>query len=385
MFLLKISCNEWKNESRDKRELSACQSIGLKTAVLAKGFPSDRGRSETIEDFLVYRYTTKPLGNFVPTIVNKIFSLWLWASFAHKLSPDIISGHDLGALFIGWLANFFKGKKAKLVYDSHEFELGRNKIRNRLILFFIKQLERFLLKRSSFSIMVNESIANEVVKIYSLKKKPVVVKNIPNKWKINYDICKTIRNKLEQDVNKCLIVYHGAIIPNRGLEKLLENIVEIDNIKLLILGSAQNEDYLNSLKDIIKSLKIDDKILFHEAVPIKDLWKYVGAADISICPDIPNPPKSYYYMLPNKFFESIQSETPIISGNFPEIIKILNKFKIGKVYDCSDSDSLKKAINEIFDKKNNYTIIKINIKRAKDILCWEKEQKILIEAYKKLF
>lgn len=384
MLLLKISCNEWKNESRDKRELSACQSIGLKTAVLAKGFPSDRGRSETIEDFLVYRYTTKPLGNFVPTIINKIFSLWLWASFAHKLSPDIVSGHDLGALLIGWLANFFKGKKTKLIYDSHEFELGRNKKRNKLILFFIKQLERFLLKRSSFSIMVNESIANEVVKIYSLKKKPVVVKNIPNKWKINYDICKTIRNKLEQDVNKCLIVYHGAIIPNRGLEKLLENIVEIDNIKLLILGSAQNEDYLNSLKDIIKSLKIDDKILFHEAVPIKDLWKYVGAADISICPDIPNPPKSYYYMLPNKFFESIQSETPIISGNFPEIIKIINEYKIGKIYDYRNNNSLKNCIKEIFYNKKNYSIIKKNLKKAKECLCWEKEQKILIEAYKKL-
>ena len=384
MLVLKISCNEWENENRDKRELSVCKKIGLETAVLAKGLPKDKGRKEIIEGFKLYRYTTKPFGNSVPSIINKAFSLLLWANFAHKLSPDIISGHDIGALFIGWLSNIIKGKKAKLVYDSHEFELGRNKKRNKLELFFIKQLERFLIKRSSFSIMVNKSIADEVTQIYSLKNKPVVVRNIPNKWIINYEICRQIREGIEPDTNKCLMIYHGAILENRGLEKLIENLAEIDNIKLLILGTAQNITYLNSLKDLIKRTKNENKIIFHDAVPISELWKYVGAADISICPDIPNPPKSYYYMLPNKFFESIQSETPIISGNFPEIIKIIHKYKIGETYDYKNTESLKKSIDEIFYNKKNNRIIKSNIKKAKEFLSWEKEQEELIKAYKKL-
>ena len=35
--VLKICCYSWLNASRDKRELSACQELGLKTEVLAKG------------------------------------------------------------------------------------------------------------------------------------------------------------------------------------------------------------------------------------------------------------------------------------------------------------------------------------------------------------
>jgi glycosyltransferase involved in cell wall biosynthesis len=385
MLLLKICLSEWKNESRDKRELSLCQKLGFKTIVLAKGQSEDKGRIDINEGYEIHRHTTKPFANYVPNFINKVFSLILWAKYASNVSPDVISGHDLGALFIGWLSNFFRKTKAKLVYDSHEFELGRNTKRNKIQLFLIKQLERFLIKRSAFSIMVNESIANEVERIYSLKTKPVVVRNISSKWLTNKEICNKVHNNLVDNSKTCLLLYHGAITTNRGLETLIDDISKIDNIKLLLLGNAQNPDYLNCLKNRVKTFNCEKKIEFHPAVPIADLWQYVGAADICICPDIPNPPKSYFYMLPNKFFESIQSETPIIAGNFPEIIKIINEFKIGKIYDYRNKNSLKTCINEIFYNKKNYSIIKKNLKRAKECLSWEKEQEKLIKAYKNLF
>ncbi len=233
--------------------------------------------------------------------------------------------------------------------------------------------------------MVNESIANEVERIYSLKTKPVVVRNISSKWLTNKEICNKVHNNLVDNSKTCLLLYHGAITTNRGLETLIDDISKIDNIKLLLLGNAQNPDYLNCLKNRVKTFNCEKKIEFHPAVPIADLWQYVGAADICICPDIPNPPKSYFYMLPNKFFESIQSETPIIAGNFPEIIKIINEFKIGKIYDYRNKNSLKTCINEIFYNKKNYSNIKKNLKRAKECLSWEKEQEKLIKAYKNLF
>ena len=384
MRILKICCNEWLNASRDKREMSVCKEIGAEVIILAKGLPKDKGRLETVDGFNLYRYTTKPLGRWVPDIINKLFALIFWANFVHKLSPDIISGHDIAALFIGWLSNLFTGKKAKLVYDSHEFELGRNTKRNMLQFIFIKQLERFLIKRCSFSIMVNKSIANEVAKIYSLKQKPLVIRNIPNKWIINKNKCELIRSDFVKKTNDCLLIYHGAITVNRGLESLIKEVSKIDKVVLLILGYSQNKEYLSYLKDITIKLNIENRVIFHPAVPIDILWEYVGAADICICPDIPNPPRSYYYMLPNKFFESIQAETPIISGKFPEIIQIINKYEIGEIYDIKQTNSLEEAITKIFYNKNNYKKYINNLKKAKNDLCWESEKIKLENAYKQI-
>lgn len=44
------------------------------------------------------------------------------------LSPDIVHAHDLYTLYAGWL--IARRTQAKLVYDSHELELGRAGVTN---------------------------------------------------------------------------------------------------------------------------------------------------------------------------------------------------------------------------------------------------------------
>ena len=43
-----------------------------------------------------------------------------------KLNPEIISGHDLTAYLIGYFSTRFVSNPPKLIYDAHEFEIGRN-------------------------------------------------------------------------------------------------------------------------------------------------------------------------------------------------------------------------------------------------------------------
>ena len=41
------------------------------------------------------------------------------------INAAIISGHNWFCLFAAYIANLFQRRKAKLIYDSHEFELYR--------------------------------------------------------------------------------------------------------------------------------------------------------------------------------------------------------------------------------------------------------------------
>ena len=48
-FVLKICASEWKNASRDKRELSVYKEMGTDVAVLAKGNVDDAGRLDEVD------------------------------------------------------------------------------------------------------------------------------------------------------------------------------------------------------------------------------------------------------------------------------------------------------------------------------------------------
>ena len=383
-LVLKIAPSEWKNESRDKRELSVVRELGAEVLVLAKGDKS--GVIEEIEGFPIYRMSTRPLGKYVPIAINRIVSIFTWAYQARKISPQIISGHDIGGLTIGWLSSFFlkQEDKPKLVYDSHEFEAGRNAKRNRLQRKLIIYWERFMIKRSAFMIVVNDSIADEVVKLHKLKERPVVVRNIPPRWDVDPKACAEVREQLLKELSGgVILIYHGAMMVGRGIEKCIELLTYDKALCLVVLGDVIGS-YGNSLECLIEKLNVKGRVLFHKVVPQYELWKYIGAADVSIV-IIESIVKSYYLALPNKLFESIQAHIPIVGSNLPEIEKIICQYRVGEVCRHDDVADIYRAVKEIKDNKEKQEQYRKNAEEASKELCWEKESRRLMEAYKRIW
>ena len=105
---------------------------------------------------------------------------------------------------------------------------------------------------------------------------------------------------------------------------------------------------MNSLKRQAQELKVGDRILFHTAVPIEELRNYVGAVDLGIF-TAPSDVKSYYYSLPNKFFENIQSEIPIIFPNYPSVKQIVDIYQIGMTCNAEDLNEVKQRKKAIYN------------------------------------
>ena len=176
-----------------------------------------------------------------------------------------------------------------------------------------------------------------------------------------------------------LVMYHGAITRDRGIESLLEIVTLNPNVCVVVLGNGE-QSYIDGLKTQACELGIYSRICFHPAVPIEELWQYVGAADVGMI-TIPAVVKSYYYMLPNKFFENIQSEVPVICSNFPAIEPIVKKYKIGVTCDPTNVNEINNCVEKMRADKTFYTQCKKNMKIAKQDLCWENEKKVLNAAY----
>lgn len=380
MVVLKICLSYWENASRDQRELCVCRELGADVLVLAKGQETDRGRVDNVNGFRVHRYTTRPYKR-IPTLLNRVISVFQWAKYAGSLNADIISGHDIGGWTIGWLSRFYSKKnRPKLVYDSHEYELGRNIKRNFLQKSIIKIWEKIVIRKSIFTIVVNDSIADELVKVYNLKEKPVVVRNIPNRWNIREDVTKKVRQELlDAFSGRYILIYHGSICKNRGIEQILFAIREHPDNNLLIVGNFESSEYKKDLEELIMPVK--SQVIVKRAVPHDELWKYIGAADICVAPIIPKY-KSYYFALPNKLFEAIQARTPLLVSDLPEMRKIIKEYEIGEVMNTLNLEDVCSKISVLI--KNGKEYYRDNLEKAANELVWDKEKEKLSKVYKKI-
>ena len=383
-LVLKICGSTWENDSQDKRELSVYRELGNEVCVLAKGNSEDKGRADVVDGFSVYRMSTRPLGNYVPKSVNRFISLFTWALYAKNLKPDIISGHDLlPGLTISWMVTIFSCKKPILIYDSHEFELGRTAKRSRLQVALIKWWEKLIMDKCAYMIVVNESIRNEIIRIQNPKTKLIVVRNIPAKWNVDENVCATIRRKIFDELaheSGYILMYHGAIAYGRGIEKCID-ILEYDNeLLLVIMGPSLDISYKKEIHERIQKKGLDGRVLIKDAVPQEELWKWIGAVDAEMVLIEPVG-KSYYLSLPNKLFESILARTPIIASDLPEISRIINDYNVGITVDQNNIGDISAKVRYLKDNKKLQELIRENERVASEDLNWEKELCVLKDAF----
>jgi len=62
--MLKIYIGIWGNASRDIRELSLCQEMGLNTIVMSKAKTNEGPKTEYIDGFEVRMLSSRPLGDW---------------------------------------------------------------------------------------------------------------------------------------------------------------------------------------------------------------------------------------------------------------------------------------------------------------------------------
>lgn len=391
-LLLKICDNSWDTASRDRRELSVCRELGARVLVMARGEPSDHGRQDTDGENEVLYYGTRPLGDRVLKMLNRLAAVVIWANAARKLKADVISGHNLPGLAIGWVSNWFvpRKKKALLVYDAHEYEAGRIAGRSRLLQWAIRQAERFLIQRCAFSIMINESIAQAVQADYHMSLPIVIAKSTPGYWHLDEGETARIRREYCEELgvpeDTFIASYHGNIQPFRGLEEILEALRLDPTLYSVWIGNAQTEEtkaYEQSLLQRAKETGVADRLLRYPAQAREVLWKYVSAVDAAIVMMNGAQNPNYKYALPNKFFESIQSMTPIICSDTVEMGQIVKKYDIGLLVPSGDGAALAAAIERLREDRAMYERFKKNLVRAKEELCWEHEKENLKKAYQK--
>lgn len=382
MKLVKVAAFEWNHASRDIRELSVARELGLDVCVMAKGNPEDKGRLTQVDGFDVYLFSSKPFQK-LPRVVNRVSSIFLWADQLRKMEPDIISGHDIAGLTIGWLSTIGCRRNVYLIYDAHEYEYGRNAKRNALQNEGIRYLERFMCKRSDLIMVVNDSIADLMTELHHLKTRPLVIRNIPNTaWKFTEDELRQVRASYRKALGGGkLVSYHGAVVEKRGIEQMIAVLAKDPQLKMVVTGDFSSEAYRERLMHLIEEKGVQKRVLFQDAVPHEELGKYISVVDLGCVLIETAGILNHYYSLPNKLFELIAVGVPVIGSDLPEIGRIIKDYGIGLVCDQSDPDAVYAAVRRLLNDRALYRRCKENMARAQQELNWDKEKQGLKKAY----
>jgi glycosyltransferase involved in cell wall biosynthesis len=275
--------------------------------------------------------------------------------------------NDLDTLLPAFLVSKMRGKK--LVYDSHEYFTEAEGLTGRgfqkAVWLFI---ERRIFPKLKYVYTVNESIASIYRRLYHVKVD--VLRNIPV-----LNPLKEIKSRRELGLpeNKKIILLQGAFIdPDRGGVELVEAMEHTTGMLLLIIGDGRD---IPTLKKIVHDKKLDDKVWIMKRKPFEELRQYTSNADLGVSLDKPLH-LNYTLSLPNKLFDYIHAGVPVLVSDLPELRRIVETYKVGKILTEVRPDAIAKAFNEIF-ASGDYLQCKENCLHARTELNWQKESEVL--------
>ncbi len=288
---------------------------------------------------------------------------------------DLFYANDLDTLAPMFLLS--KLKKKPLIYDSHELfcevpELKSSRIKKSIW----QKLEGYIIPKLQTCITVNVSIA----KIYEAKYNVpfYIIRNISD---FDQTFIPKSRVQLSLPEDKKIILLQGAgINVDRGAEELIDAMEFVQNAVLYIIGSGDVWENLKQKVSFNKS--IQNKVVLINKLPKSELINYTFNADIGLSID-KNTNLNYLYSLPNKIFDYIQAEIPILASRLPEIENIILQYKIGDFIDDHNPKTIANKLNEMLYSQQ-LSSYKKYLAIAKKEITWKSEKEKLLTIIKNI-
>jgi len=376
--IVSIVLNNFKNDSRVLKENISLQNAGYNVQVVAL-WEEKLKEEVNIQEISVHRIKLKSKNWSKNRLVQLIkYFEFIFKVFKKYKSADIVHCNDLYTLPIGVIVKLFCNKNVKIVYDAHEYEINDRPNEGKMSIQLKYLLEKALIRYADRVITVSNAIAEEYARLYDIPKPALVLNTPPYREIENKDL---FRERFGIAGECPIFLYQGGLSGGRGIEILLDAFKGLhdeggDTIPAIVFMGY------GPLKEEIEEISKEyENIHFHPAVSPDVLLEYTGSADfgISLIEDVC---LSYRYSLPNKMFEYLMADLPVIVSDLPEMRQIIEENKVGVVARANSSVGLKEAIEEAM--RLDREVLQKNIQEVKKIYNWEAQEKVLLGVYEGL-
>ncbi|NTS41258.1 glycosyltransferase [Flavisolibacter sp. BT320] len=279
--------------------------------------------------------------------------------------PDAICAIDLDTILPCY---FISGiKKIPRIYDAHEYFTELKEVRTRpTVKRFWLAIEKFAVPRYHLGYTVSDGLAAAFRERYA--RNYTVIRNLP-----------VLKSQAEAP-RENILLYQGAVNEGRGFEILIPAMKNVP-YPLVVCGDG---NFMERLKDLVKTNGVGEKVILKGMLLPAELRAIAATATLGIGL-AEKEGINQFHALPNKFLEYMHAGLPQIAMDFPEYQKINNQYKIAVLLDDLSVDAVVKVITETMQNKTLLQEMRDNAIRAREVFCWQSEEKLLLQFYQSVF
>ncbi|WP_053982976.1 glycosyltransferase [Niameybacter massiliensis] len=257
----------------------------------------------------------------------------------NKKNYDIIHACDFDTILPALVMKLF-GKT--VVFDIFDWFSDEVKTGKWFIDYPINFMEKLATKLADMTILCEEE---RIEQIQTIPRKYMIIPNIPT---VDLTGITCIPNVKGTPIT---IAYVGGFYPDRGLIELLEVISTMPTIQLKIagFGNVEIEDKAREYAELHSNIEYYGKVEYNKAIEIMQSADLLYAMYYTIN-------RNNIYAAPNKFYEAIFLNKPIITTQKTLVGKKVQKHESGYVIE-EGRDALEKflqklSLEDIQSKKN---------------------------------
>ena len=144
---------------------------------------------------------------------------------------------------------------------------------------------------------------------------------------------------------------------------------------LVIIGGG---DIFEDLKRLVAERNLHEKVKILGKLPYHDLLKYTQIADLGLSLD-KGTNLNYEYSLPNKVFDYIQCQVPLMVSNRKVVADLVRSNNIGIVFEGHHPVQMAEIVKDALSDSDRYNFWKRHLQEAAVKYTWENEARKLKE------
>lgn len=298
-----------------------------------------------------------------------------WAEPRHRWAlgelerhrPGLVIANDWPALVV---AAAYKARHGAIIhYDSHEFATLEFDDRAYWRLVYkpmVTRLEREAIAAADSVSTIGPKLAGALHGLYRLPRVPTVVRSIPGRIELaeNADAAWPLR-----------ILYHGLLLPGRGLEELIASTALWREAHTLTLRGDGPAPYVADLKARAAATGRGGTIVFEPAVKPADVMPVAArSADVGVFFTSLETDQRHF-TLPNKLFEYIGAGLAVAVSPAVDLRAVVESHGVGVVSRDAGVTAIADTINAL--TREQVVSFKAAARTAARTLNWECERELL--------
>ncbi len=265
---------------------------------------------------------------------------------ARAISPRGDLYHGMAYMGIPVALGLGDRDRAPVVYDARDIYLeARNLARMRgPARSLLAAAERRWAHAAARVVTVNDAYADVLEERLRIER-PLVVMNCSYRYTPPPGAPRLLHQRLGLPSEVPVVLYHGGLFPDRGIEQLIVAIDDVPSARLVLMGYGV---LAASLPGLIAGSAAADRIHVLPAVAPDVLHDWVASADVAAMPIQPST-LNHRLTTPNKLFEAMAAGVPVVASDLPGMASIVAETRCGELCDPTDPGSIAAAIRAIIE------------------------------------